>query len=347
MNPEDELRRTIENLICPGKGILAADESLATIGKRFLSLGIENTDEARRAYRSLLFTAVGVEEFISGAILFAETLGQCANDGTLLPEVLVRKGIVTGIKVDTGTTPLENAPNELITQGLDGLAARLQQYKSQGARFVKWRAVLAVSDKLPTSLGIRSNADALARYAAICQAQGMVPIVEPEVLIDGDHSIERAGEVNESVLQAVFGALHRHKVILEFMVLKPSMVLPGRKTSPVASPEQVAIATVTALRRCVPAAVPGINFLSGGQGPMEATANLNAMNARFADLPWTLSFSYGRALQDPAMLAWGGHIENVDAAQQSLVHRARMNSLALSGRWSPEMEHDTSAERQN
>ena len=338
MNTNDELQSTIAKLIRPGRGILAADESLPTIAKRFQPLGIANTDETRRAYRSLLFTAPGAEEFISGAILFEETLGQRADDGASLPEVLDRRGIVPGIKVDKGTIPLVNAPGDLITQGLDGLSARLKGYKAQGARFAKWREVYGITDRNPTRLGIEANAEALAGYAAICQAEGIVPIVEPEVLIDGDHTMERCDEVTEAVLHAVFHALHRHKVVLEYMVLKPSMVLPGKDRPPKATPEQVAAATVKVLRRAVPAAVPGIYFLSGGQRPEEATANLNAMNVQFPNAPWQLSFSYGRALQDPVIQAWAGRMENGLAAQQAFCRRAKMNGLARSGRWSPEME---------
>jgi fructose-bisphosphate aldolase, class I len=337
MNPSEELETTLAKLVRPGKGILAADESLPTIAKRFQPLGIANTEENRRAYRSLLCTTGGGEEFISGVILFEETLGQRADDGTPLPEVLERRGIVPGIKVDKGTAPLVNAPGDLITVGLDGLPERLKGYKGQGARFAKWREVYGITDGNPTPLGIEANAEALATYAAICQAEGIVPIVEPEVLIDGNHTMERCDEVTEAVLHAVFHALHRHKVILECMVLKPSMVLPG-KDRPKATPQQVAAATVKLLRRAVPAAVAGICFLSGGQGPEEATANLNAMNLQFPNAPWPLSFSFGRALQDPVIQAWAGLTANALAAQRVFLHRARMNGLARSGRWGPELE---------
>jgi fructose-bisphosphate aldolase class I len=338
MSTNEELQATIAKLILPGKGILAADESLPTIGKRFQPLAIANTDENRRAYRSLLFTTPGAEAFISGVILFEETLGQNADDGTPLPQVLERRGIVPGIKVDKGTTALANAPGDLITRGLDGLPERLKGYKAQGARFAKWREVYAVTDRNPTLLGIDANAEALAAYAAICQAEGIVPIVEPEVLIDGDHTMERCDEVTEAVLHAVFHALHRNKVILEYIILKPSMVLPGKDRSPKATPEQVAAATVKVLRRAVPAAVPGIYFLSGGQRPEEATANLNAMNVQFPNAPWQLSFSYGRALQDPVIHAWAGRTENGIAAQQAFCRRAKMNGLARSGKWSAGLE---------
>ncbi len=338
MNVEDTLQATIGELVRSGKGILAADESGPTITKRFGALGIESTEETRRRYRTLLFTAPGVAEFLSGIILFEETLGQRDNDGTPLPEVLKRQGILVGIKVDKGTTPLPNAPGDLITQGLDGLAERLKTYKAHGARFAKWREVYAISDRNPTGLGIRANAEVLARYATICQQEGIVPIVEPEVLIDGDHSIERCHEVSESVLHAVFDALRDHKVSLEAMVLKPSMVLPGNKNGATAIPEQVAKATLEVLRRTVPAAVPTINFLSGGQSPENATANLNAMNAMCPHAPWVLSFSYARALQDPAMRAWAGLDANVPAAQQAFHWRVKMNSLARTGKWSPALE---------
>ena len=334
----DELTGTIQSIIKPGKGILAADESVPTITKRFQALNIESTEETRRAYRTLLFTTKGAEEFLSGVILFEETLGQNADDGTPLAEVLTRRGIIPGIKVDKGTTPLPGANGDLITQGLDGLADRLKAYKAKGARFTKWREVYAITDSNPTPLGISANAEVLARYAAICQEQGFVPIVEPEVLIDGNHTIERCYEVCEAVLHAVFDALYRQRVLLEGMVLKPSMVLPGKENPKKANPEQVAEATLRVLKRTVPAAVPTINFLSGGQKPEEATANLNAMNAMSPHGPWVLSFSYARALQDPAMKAWAGKKDNVASAQQAFYRRIKMNSLARNGRWTPELE---------
>src|SRR5690348_1684999 len=340
MNPSEDLETTLAQLVQPGKGILAADESLPTIAKRFQPLGIANTEENRRAYRSLLCTTSGAEAFISGVILFEETLGQRADDGTPLAEILARRGIVPGIKVDKGTIPLVNAPGDLITVGLDGLTERLRGYKAQGARFAKWREVYAITDGNPTLLGIEANAETLAAYAAICQAEGIVPIVEPEVLMDGDHTMERCDEVTGAVLHAVFHALHRHRVILEYMVLKPSMVVPG-KDRPKATPQQVATATVTRLRRAVPAAVAAICFLSGGQSPEEATANLNAMNLQFPNAPWPLSFSFGRALQDPVIQAWAGRADNQLAAQQAFVHRARMNGLARSGGWGPAAEKNT------
>ena len=339
MTPEDELSATIAAMIVPGKGILAADESVPTITKRFKALGIDCTDESRRAYRSLLITTPDAEQFLSGVILFEETLGQNADDGTPLPRVLVRRGIMPGIKVDKGTTPLVGAAGDLITQGLDGLGERLKSFKAQGLRFAKWREVYGITDQNPTRLGIEANAEVLARYAALCQAEGIVPIVEPEVLIDGEHSIERCMEVSEAVLHAVFRALWRHRVMLEYMVLKPNMVLPGKEHRPKATPETVAAATVKVLRRTVPAAVPSINFLSGGQAPEEATANLNAINVLSPLAPWVLSFSYARALQDPVMQSWAGRAENVSMAQKAFFRRITMNSLARHGKWKPEMEH--------
>ena len=338
MGTDNTLHATILELTRPGRGILAADESQPTITKRFKALGIESTEETRRAYRSLLFTAPGVDQYLSGVILFEETLRRRSDDGTPLPEVLKRAGVVPGIKVDKGTTPLPNAPGDLITQGLDGLDELLNGFKQYGARFAKWREVYPITAENPTPQGIEANAEVLARYAAICQQEGIVPIVEPEVLIDGDHSIERCHEVTEAVLHAVFAAIHRHKVLLEGMVLKPSMVLPGKSHATKATADQVATATVEVLRRNVPAAVPTINFLSGGQTPEEATANLNAMNKLFPGLPWVLSFSYARALQDPAMQAWGGRKENIASAQRAFSQRIKMNSLARNGKWSPELE---------
>ena len=336
-----ELEATISDMVQTGKGILAADESAPTIAKRFAAIGVESTEELRRSYRSLLFATPGLNEFISGVILFEETLTQRSDDGILLPEVLAKQGIVPGIKVDKGFRPLANAPDDKITQGLDGLGDRLQTYKMQGARFAKWREVYPINDHNPTALGLEANAEMLARYAAICQSEGFVPIVEPEVLIDGDHSIERSSEVIESVLHAVFHALHRHKVILECIVLKPSMVTPGKDHPPKASPEQVAEATIKVFRRVVPAAVPSINFLSGGQTPEEATANLNAMNALFPGAPWELSFSYGRALQEPALKNWRGKAENAGTTQQALYQRAFLNGAARTGEYTPVMETET------
>ncbi len=340
MKNKEALQATIGEMVRRGKGILAADESHPTIAKRFKTIGVESTEQNRRTYRGLLFATPGAAEFISGVILFEETLGQAADDGTSLPEVLSRQGIVPGVKVDKGKVPLAHAPGDQVTQGLDGLAERLRTYKTQGARFAKWREVYSIGAQNPTHLGIEANAEMLARYAAVCQEEGFVPIVEPEVLIDGDHTLERCFEVTEAVLHAVFHALHRHGVVLEYTVLKPSMVLPGKAHPPKAGPEQVAEATVKVLRRTVPAAVPSINFLSGGQRPAEATANLNAMNALFPNAPWELSFSYGRALQETALLAWAGKSGNAAAAQQAYYRRARLNGLARLGKYSPDMEQE-------
>jgi fructose-bisphosphate aldolase, class I len=334
----EELKGTIENIVKPGKGILAADESVATITKRFQALNIESTEETRRQYRTMLFTTKGAEEYLSGVILFEETLGQNADDGTPIPELLAKHGIMPGIKVDKGTAPLANAGGDLVTHGLDGLAERLKTYKAKGARFTKWREVYNITDRNPTPLGISTNAEVLARYAAVAQEQGFVPIVEPEVTIDGNHTIERCYDVCDAVLQSVFEALHRHRVALEGIVLKPSMVLPGKDSGAKASPSEVAAATLKVLKRAVPSAVPTINFLSGGQKPEEATANLNAMNSISPRAPWVLSFSYARALQDPAMRAWAGKRDNVAAAQKAFYQRVKMNSLARAGRWTLELE---------
>lgn len=332
MDTQRELQATVGELVQKGKGILAADESSPTIAKRFKSIGVESTEASRRAYRLMLLATPGLGDFISGVILYEETLGQQADDGTPLPRLSARQGIVPGIKVDAGKIPLALAPGDEITQGLDGLAKRLDGYKLQGARFAKWRAVYNVSDTLPSPLAIEANADALARYAAICQERGVVPIVEPEVLMDGNHSIERCAEVSEAVLHAVFHALHRHRVILEHTLLKPSMVVPGKEHARRASPPEVAANTIRVLRRTVPAAVPGIFFLSGGQTPAEATANLDAMN-RLGAQPWQLSFSYGRALQDPALKAWRGQAANAQATQGALLERARLNGAAREGQY--------------
>jgi fructose-bisphosphate aldolase class I len=337
MSTQNELQATIEAMGRKGKGLLAADESAPTIAKRFKAVGVESTEENRRAYRSLLLAAPGLGEFVSGVILFEETLVQRADDGTPLPQVLVRQGIVPGIKVDAGKIALAGAPGDEITQGLDGLAKRLEGYKPLGARFAKWRAVYNVSDTLPSRLAVTANAEALARYAAICQQMGFVPIVEPEVLIDGDHSMARCAAVTEAVLHEVFHALHRHGVVLEHIVLKPSMVLPGKAHPQPAAPEEIAAATMRVFRRTVPAAVPSINFLSGGQTPEQASANLNAIN-RTGPQPWPLSFSYARALQDPAMSAWRGRPENGGATQQALLKRARLNGAAAQGRYEAAME---------
>ena len=323
------LQETVESLVQSGKGILAADESGPTIAKRFKAIGVESTEANRRAYRHLLLTTPGLGAFISGVILYEETLGQRADDGTPLPQLAAHQGIVPGIKVDAGKIALARAPGDEITQGLDGLAKRLAAYKEQGARFTKWRAVYNVADALPSRLAIEANADSLARYAAICQEEGFVPIVEPEVLMDGSHTLERCAEVTEAVLHQVFDALHRHRVVFEHMLLKPSMVVAGKEQARQASVNEVATQTVLVLRRCVPPAVPGIFFLSGGQSPADATAHLDAIN-RLGPQPWALSFSYGRALQDPVLQAWKGQPGNARSAQEALLERARLNGAACS-----------------
>lgn len=337
MDDQSQLQATVGALVQKGKGILAADESSPTIAKRFKSIGVESTEENRRAYRLMLLATPKLGEFISGVIFYEETLGQRADDGTPIPQVAARQGIVPGIKVDAGKIPLAHAPGDEITEGLDGLAKRLDGYKQQGARFAKWRAVYNVSDTLPSRVAIEANAEALARYAAICQERGIVPIVEPEVLIDGNHSIDRCAEVTEAVLHEVFHALHRHGVVLEYTLLKPSMVVPGKEHTQQATPPDVAAYTIRILRRTVPAAVPGIFFLSGGQTPAEATANLDAMN-RLGAQPWQLSFSYGRALQDPALKAWKGQGANADETQRVLLKRARLNGAAREGKYVPSLE---------
>jgi fructose-bisphosphate aldolase class I len=337
MSDRNALQATVDALIRRGKGILAADESGPTIAKRFKAIGVESTEENRRAWRELMLAAPGLGDAISGVILYEETLRHCAADGTPLPQLAARNGIVPGIKVDAGKIPLALAPGDEITEGLDGLAKRLAAYKEQGARFAKWRAVYNVSASLPSRLAIEANAQALARYAAICQDQGVVPIVEPEVLIDGDHSLARCADVTEAVLHEVFDALHRHRVVLELMLLKPSMVVPGKDHAQQATPALVAAETIRVLRRTVPAAVPSINFLSGGQTPAEATANLDAMN-RIGVQPWHLSFSYGRALQEPALQAWQGLRANAARSQAALLERARLNGAACEGRYSVQME---------
>ncbi|RQR65145.1 fructose-bisphosphate aldolase class I [Burkholderia sp. Bp9126] len=337
MSTESALDATIQALVQNGKGLLAADESGPTIAKRFKTIAVESTEENRRAWRSLLLSTPGLGEFVSGVILYEETLGQSADDGTPLPELAARQQIVPGIKVDAGKIPLALAPGDEITQGLDGLAARLDGYQRQGARFAKWRAVYNVSDTLPGRAAIDANAEALARYAAICQEAGVVPIVEPEVLMDGDHSLARCADVTDAVLHAVFDALHRHRVVLAHMLLKPSMVVAGSTHATQPPPAEVAAATVRLLRSVVPAEVPGIFFLSGGQTPEEATAHLDAMN-RIAGRPWLLSFSYGRALQEPPLAAWKGQAANVRAAQDALLLRARLNGAACRGQYDAAME---------
>jgi len=334
-----ELEATARAIVAPGKGILAADESTGTIKKRFDKIGVESTEENRRAYRDLLFTTEGVEEFISGVILFDETIRQGSADGTPFPELLDSKGIIPGIKVDKGAKPLALAEGETVTEGLDGLRARLEEYRGLGARFAKWRATYSIGESTPSEYCVWVNAHALARYAALCQEAGIVAIVEPEVLMDGDHSIKASLKATRRVLQAVYTELHDQRIDLWGSLLKPNMVLSGYEASERASVDEVADATLECLYRHVPAAVPGIVFLSGGQSDEDATAHLNAMNAR-GPHPWQLSFSYGRALQAPALKAWRGKPENVEAAQRAYYHRAKMNSAARTGMYAPEMERD-------
>jgi fructose-bisphosphate aldolase class I len=339
-----ELEATINDMVQKGRGILAADESAPTIASRFQAIDLESTEENRRSLRSFLLTTPGLGEYISGTILFEETLEQTTDEGETIPQAAWTQKIVPGIKVDKGKIPLALSPGDLITQGLDGLAVRLRAYKKQGARFAKWREVYAIDgsandSRAPTQHGIEANAEMLARYAAVCQEEGLVPIVEPEVLMDGNHDIERHAEVTEAVQHAVFHALIRHNVVLELMILKPNMVLPGKECRR-AEPEEVALATNKVLRRTVPIAMPSINFLSGGQGPEEATANLNAINQQAVNAPWQLSISYGRALQQPALQAWRGKSENIPSAQQALLKRARLNHLAMLGEYKVELEND-------
>ncbi len=337
MQYTSELESTIQDMGQKGRGVLAADESAPTIVKRFKAIGVESNEENRRAWRSLLVTTTGLGEYINGIILFEETLSQKTDNDNTIPSAAWAQGIVPGIKVDKGKIPLALSAGDLITQGLDGLAERLCDYRQQGARFAKWREVYAIDKHVPSKHGIEANAEMLARYAAVCQEQGLVPIVEPEVLMDGDHEIDRHAEVTEAVQHAVFHALRRHHVQLELMILKPNMVLPGKDCRR-ADADEVAAATLKVLRRCVPAAVPSINFLSGGQGPEEATVNLNALNQQAPDAPWRLTISYGRALQQPAIQAWQGKKENEALAQQALLKRARLNSLAQLGQYHPDME---------
>jgi fructose-bisphosphate aldolase class I len=332
-----ELQRTARDLVAPGKGILAIDESISTCTRRFEQFGIESSEENRAAYRTLFATASGISDSISGAILFDETIRQDAPDGTPIRELFRRAGVIPGIKVDRGAKPLANAPGETVTEGLDGLRERLAEYRGLGARFTKWRAVIRIGDGIPSPRGIRANAHALSRYAALAQEAGLVPVVEPEVLMDGDFDIAQDEEVTEEVLRAVFHALAEEGVRLEAIVLKPNMVTAGSDHSSQAAPDEVATRTLVVLRRCVPAAVPGIAFLSGGMTGEQACANLDAMN-RSGGAPWQLTFSFGRALQYPALETWGGQEANVPAAQAAFMHRARMSSLARSGRYTSENE---------
>jgi len=333
------LEATAHALVAEGKGILAADESSPTIKKRFDGIDVESTEDNRRAYRELLFTTKGAADFVSGVILYDETLRQSASDGTPFPKLLADQGIVPGIKVDMGAKPLAGAPGEKVTEGLDGLRDRVKEYVELGARFAKWRAVIAIGDGIPSAYCIDTNAHALARYAALCQEGGLTPIVEPEVLMDGDHTIERAYEVTEAVLRSLYRELHQQRVVLEGTLLKPNMVLSGYDCKQQADVRTVAEQTLRCLRNAVPAAVPGIVFLSGGQSDEQATERLSAMNALGGN-PWELSFSYGRALQAPALKAWRGKPDNVAAAQKAYHHRARMNGAARFGKYKPEMEKE-------
>jgi fructose-bisphosphate aldolase class I len=331
-----ELNKVANAMVAPGRGVLAADESAGTCKKRFAAIGVESTEENRRDYRELLFRSKGMAN-ISGVILFDETIRQRAKDGTPLAKIIEQAGSLPGIKVDKGTKPIPFYPEEVITEGLDGLRERLVEYRGLGAKFCKWRAVIDIGPGIPSYYCVKANADALARYAALCQDENLVPIVEPEVLMDGDHDIDRCYQVTELALKALFHELYLARVKLEGMVLKPNMVVPGKKSAKQASVDEVAEKTLRVLKECVPAAVPGIAFLSGGQSDLDATARLNAMN-RMGGGPWKITFSYSRALQAAPQKAWSGKVENVPAAQAAFTHRAAMNGLASMGKWSPELE---------
>jgi len=332
-----ELTATAQAMVANHRGLLAADESTSTILKRFNTIKLESTEENRRAYREMLFTTPGAGEFISGVILFDETIRQKTKDGVPFPTYLSKHGMIPGIKVDTGAKPLASCPGETITEGLDGLRERLAEYYKLGARFAKWRAVIDIGAGIPSPYAVSANAEALARYAALCQEAGIVPIVEPEVLMDGDHPIARCEEVTGGVLQTVFDHLFAARIFLEGMILKPNMVIAGKKCAQKSSPEQVAEATIRTLKRHVPAAVPGIAFLSGGQSPTEATLHLSLMNA-LGSLPWALTFSYGRALQDTSLRAWGGTEAGFQGGQKQLYVRAKLNGQAAAGTYKPGME---------
>jgi fructose-bisphosphate aldolase class I len=334
-----ELNKVAEAMVAPGRGILAADESTGTIKKRFDALGVESTADNRRDYREMLFrTKEALSKYISGVILYDETIRQNAKDGTPLVKLIAQAGALPGIKVDKGTKPLPNCPGEVVTEGLDGLGERLAEYRGLGAKFAKWRAVIDIGEHgMPSYTCVNANAHALARYAALCQDQGIVPIVEPEVLMDGGHDIDRCAEVTTWVLKETFQALFFNRVALEGMVLKPNMIVPGKKSGKRASVGEVAEKTLRVLKECVPAAVPGIAFLSGGQSDEDATAHLDAIN-KTGPLPWHVSFSYGRALQAAPQKTWSGKSENVAAAQRAFNHRAMMNSLAALGQWKADLE---------
>lgn len=334
---KEQLEKVARALVAKGKGILAADESMGTIKRRFDSIQIESSETNRRAYRDMLFTAPGIEQAISGVILFDETLRTKANDGTPFAELLAKKGILPGIKVDKGPVDIPSFPGEVVTEGLDGLRGRLKEYKELGAKFAKWRAVITIGDGIPTYACLKANAHALGRYAALCQEAGIVPIVEPEVLLDGNHSVERCQDVSEDALRITFAQLAEQRIYLAGMILKPSMVVSGKDNPRQAGVEEVAERTIRVLKRAVPAAVPGIAFLSGGQSAVSATEHLNAMQ-KLGPLPWEVTFSYARALQDPAIKAWKGQDANVSAAQKIFYHRAKMNSAARNGSYRKEME---------
>jgi len=338
------LETVAKAMVAPGKGILAADESTGTIEKRLASIKVENSEDSRRAYRDMLFTAKGLSQYISGVILYDETLRQKGVGGTPFVELLQKNGILPGIKVDAGAKDMALCPGEMVTEGLDNLPKRCTEYVKLGAKFAKWRAVINIGKDMPSTACITANAHALARYAAICQATGLVPIVEPEVIMDTDHTIERCEEVTEWALNAVYDALYNQRVVLEGTILKPSMVISGKGCPRQAPVDEVAERTVKVLKRCVPAAVAGIAFLSGGQSDELATDHLNAMNKKFGQgLPWQLSFSYGRALQAASLKAWKGTQANIGAGQAALLHRARMNGLAAAGRYSAEAERQAIA----
>jgi fructose-bisphosphate aldolase class I len=331
-----ELNKVANAMVAPGRGVLAADESAGTVKKRFEAIGVESTEDNRRDYRELLFRSKGMAN-ISGVILFDETIRQKAKDGTSLAKIIEQAGSLPGIKVDKGTKPLPFYPGEVITEGLDGLRERLVEYRGLGAKFCKWRAVIDIGPGIPSYYCIKANADALARYAALCQDEDLVPIVEPEVLMDGDHDIDRCYQVTELALKALFHELYLARVKLEGMVLKPNMVVPGKKNAKQSSVDEVAEKTLRVLRECVPTSLPGIAFLSGGQSDLDATARLNAVN-RLGGAPWKVTFSYSRALQAAPQKAWSGKAENVAAAQAAFTHRAAMNGLASMGKWTPELE---------
>ncbi len=335
----NELEQTARTMVAAGKGILAIDESSPTIKKRFDTINIESTEENRRNYRDLLITAPGGNEFISGMILFDETIRQSTSDGTPFPKALLEQGIMPGIKVDMGAKDLAGHSGEKVTEGLDGLRDRLVEYRELGAKFAKWRAVITIGESIPSTACIEANAHALSRYAGLCQEAGIVPMVEPEVLMDADNTIERCYDVTERTLKTLFSELYRQDTVMEHTILKVNMVVSGKQCPSQAGVQEVAEMTVRCLLNAVPASLPGIVFLSGGQSPELATAHLNAMNASNDNLPWPLSFSYGRALQEPCIKAWAGKEANVDAARAALLHRERCNSLACDGKYSEDMEH--------